>query len=90
MVASKRLERQAPVESRDPTSVIIWQPYLIPRVYKPTRLQPTVSVQVIRLAGVETNVNIPATVLVLRFATRCLVYPLCLQLMIITISNNKV
>jgi hypothetical protein len=43
-------------------------------VYKPTRLQPTVSLLVTRLTGVETNVNIPASDLVLRFATTCLTY----------------
>jgi hypothetical protein len=42
---------------------------------------PSFSLQVIRLAGVETDVNIPVSVLLLRFATStCLDYPLCAYL----------
>jgi hypothetical protein len=79
MVASKRVERPRS-KNKDPTNVFTRPPYLSPRVYKPTNMQPTVSLQVIRLAGAETYVNIPVSVLVLRFATNCLDYPLCAYL----------
>jgi hypothetical protein len=60
MLTSERLEW--PQSGVDPTK---FQPAslhgnLSPRVYKPTRLQPTL---VIRLTGVDITVNIPASVL---------------------------
>jgi hypothetical protein len=52
-------------------------------------MQPTVSVQVIRLAGVETKVNIPVSVLVLRFANSVLTYsPFLIRFVFLNITGG--